>query len=83
MKEQKKDVLLVVTLTEHESVAVASGLYMLRMSCEAALDEAKETRAKEVVEYLEARLADIRQATMELQKAARIAHAPSGSDIEN
>jgi len=75
--------LLVITLTQEQSVAVASGLIMLRMSCEAALDEAKETRAKEVIAYLEERLTEIVSASAELRKAKVISTAPAGSEIVN
>ena len=75
--------LLVITLTQEQSVAVASGLIMLRMSCEAALEEAKETRAKEVIAYLEERLTEIVSASTELRKAKVISTAPAGSEIVN
>jgi hypothetical protein len=73
--------LLVVTVTENQAVALASGLVLLRMSCEAALDESAGN--KTVNAYLKERLADIDAARMEVSKAAKIALSPQGADLVN
>jgi hypothetical protein len=72
---------LVITVTENQAVALASGLVLLRMSCEAALDESSGN--KTVNAYLKERLEDIDAARLEVSKAAKIALAPRGSDMVN
>ena len=81
---QSKMKTLIVTLTEEQAVACASGLVLLHMSCQAAMDDAEaQAMPEQVTSYLKERLGDIRKAQQELQKAAKIALSPTGSELLN
>jgi hypothetical protein len=54
------------------------------MSCQAAMDDAEaQAMPAQVTDYLKERLGDIRKAQQELQKAAKIALSPAGSEFLN
>ena len=72
-------VLIVPALTENQAVAIASGLVMLKMACDAALSEAYGK--KDVEAYLRARVEDIEAAVREIQKATDLAR--KRSDVAN